>query len=211
MNQPQFIYPKIIQRYPLLSEQMTPQRLSVILNSLETVLRAGVVGDIVELGCYIGTTSIFLRRLMDTAGNDKRQLHVYDSFQGLPAKTIQDASVAGTAFKAGELRASTHELRRNFRRNNLIQPVIHKAWFADLSQRDLPEAIAFAFLDSDFYQSITVSLQLVWPKLTAYGTIVIDDYNRPGLPGVTRAVMDFFPNEVRIRQQNNLAVITKTI
>ncbi len=210
MNKPQFIYPQLIQRYPLLSEQITTQRLAVVLACLEHTLKANIDGDVVEFGCYIGTTSVFLRRIMDTLDVSSRKLHVYDSFQGLPAKTIQDASVAGTDFRAGELKASAHGLRYNFRHSQLTQPIIHKAWFEDLTAKDLPKAIAFAFLDSDFYQSITDSLKLVWPRLTLYGSIVIDDYNRPGLPGVTRAVRDFLPHQVHVRQQDGLAVIVKT-
>ena len=70
-------------------------------------------------------------------------------------------------------------------------PVIKKAWFKDLVESDLPEKIAFAFLDGDFYESIRDSLKLVVPKMVRGGVLVVHDYTNPALPGVSKAVDEF--------------------
>jgi O-methyltransferase len=67
-------------------------------------------------------------------------------------------------------------------------PVIKKAWFGDLIETDLPERIAFAFLDGDLYESMRDSLQLVEGRMAEGGVIIVHDYNNPALPGVARAV-----------------------
>ena len=76
---------------------------------------------------------------------DAKRLWIYDSFEGLPAKTDADFSVAGEAFQAGVLAVSKREVKLRFLRAGLPVPVITKGWFADLTRSDLPREIAFAF------------------------------------------------------------------
>lgn len=200
-------YPQLIDHYPIISDQITADRLSVVLRELERALTQKVSGDIVELGCYIGSTSVFLRRVLNEQGS-QAALHVYDSFSGLPPKSIQDASPAGTEFKAGELKVGKKDLVKAFKKAGLQLPIIHKAWFDQLKPTDVPEQIAFAFLDGDFYDSILTSLHLVWPRLSPGGVITVDDYARSALPGVERAVHDFFQGkDVSLRHEHNIAII----
>jgi len=200
----------LIRDYPIISDQMTKKRLTIILRCLALTLEQNIAGDIVEFGCYKGTTSLFINRVMNLSNASTKELHVYDSFDGLPAKTIKDASVAGSDFKAGELKTSKRDLVRNFKKAGLKPPHIHKGWFDELKDKELPSTIAFAFLDGDFYRSIVDSLGLVWPRLANGGMVVIDDYQKSNLPGVTRAIEDFFTNKsVKIQHQQNLAIIIK--
>lgn len=201
---------ELLQKYPIISDQIDQPALKVVLGELEKTLQQNVPGYVAELGCYIGTTSVFIRRLLDAyEQSNVREFHAYDSFAGLPPKSIQDASAVGTDFKAGELKVSKHQFMREFKRAKLQPPITHKAWFDELTDNDLPEHIAFAFLDGDFYDSILTSLQLVWPRLSEDGVITIDDYQRETLPGVERAVRDFFQDKsVRLHQEHNIAVIT---
>jgi O-methyltransferase len=205
----QLEYRRLIRDYPIISEQMNKARLEIVLSSLDSVLGQKLPGDIVEFGCYSGTTSLFLRRLIDFYGAQPK-LHVYDSFEGLPDKSIKDASVVGSDFKAGELKVSKRTLIKNFKHAGLSIPHIHKGWFADLREKDVPENICFAFLDGDFYQSIADSLSLVWPRLVIDGQMVVDDYELSGLPGVSRAVNEFIEGkQVRLIHKNNMAIITR--
>lgn len=150
----------------------------------------GVEGDYVELGCYKGDTSLLLAELLVEKLVDKgaKKLWIYDSFEGLPEKTRQDESVLGEDFKGGELFVTKREVKERFLRSGLPVPVIKKAWFKDLRPENLPEKIAFAFLDGDFYESIRDSLRLVAPRMTPDGVLIVHDYTNPALPGVGRAV-----------------------
>lgn len=177
----------LLGKYPILTSQVNREELVKILAVLEDVLKHDVAGDVVELGCYVGTTTLFLRRFLLQHGSDKA-LHAYDSFAGLPPKTTEDASPAGEQFKAGELRAPKQEFVKHFRQAGLPLPIIHKAWFSELTPDDMPDKIAFAFLDGDFYSSIYDSLKLVWPRLSEGAVVVVDDYQSEALPGTKRAV-----------------------
>lgn len=202
---------ELLNRYPIISDQIKRPALEVVLGSLEHVLVTGVQGDIAEFGCYIGTTSLFIRRLLDNYDQSgQRTLYAYDSFEGLPAKTGSDASAAGRDFTAGELAVSKKQFLHQFQRAHLVPPVTHKAWFKDLRPGQLPTSLAFAFLDGDFYESIGDSLRLAWPRLVSGGIITIDDYKRETLPGVELAVSEWLPGKpVSLRYSHNIAVITK--
>lgn len=205
---------QMLAKYPLISDQVSKDQVRVILTELEKVIDNGIVGDIVEFGCYIGTTSLFIRRFLDTRIRPSviattyhtKVFHVYDSFKGLPEKTEKDQSHAGDQFKAGELAVSKKDFIRHHQKAGLSLPIIHKGWFRDLTDDDLPNQICFAFLDGDFYKSIRDSLKLVLPRMQKGGVIVVDDYAREALPGAARAVHEYLqPNQVRTA--HNLGII----
>jgi O-methyltransferase len=175
------------------------------LAELERVLEQGTEGAVVEFGCYIGTTSLFIRRLLD-ARRDSREFHAYDSFAGLPSKTAEDESRAGEQFQAGELAVSKKRFLQEFQKTGLQPPRVHKGWFSDLTGADVPDEIAFAFLDGDFYDSIHRSLQLALPRMQPGGAVVVDDYAREALPGAAKAVHEFVASE-KIHTTHNLGVI----
>lgn len=199
---------ELLSKYPLASYQVSKDQIRVILTELERVLDAGLDGGVVEFGCYIGTTSLFIRRLLDARG-DQREFHVYDSFQGLPLKVEQDTSPAGMQFQGGSLGIGKKDFTREFQKAGLRTPRIHKAWFSDLAEADVPDKIAFAFLDGDFYESIRDSLKLVLPRMQKAGTIIIDDYAREALPGVAKAVQELLNPEIvnRLIIAHNLAIL----
>lgn len=195
----------------IISDQVGQGELEVVWRELQKILDAHIPGDIVELGCYAGTTSLFIRRLLnEKKESDKRNFHAYDSFEGLPEKSAQDESTAGTAFQAGKLAVSKKEFLHQFRAANLQPPIVHKGWFNQLSGQDMPKDIAFAFLDGDFYDSIMDSLKLVWPRMRKGGVVLVDDYGREALPGAERAVHDFFGADIpTVQHQHNIAIIKK--
>ena len=149
-------------------------------------------GDFVELGCYKGDTSLLIAEALK---NTDHILYIYDSFEGLPEKTGNDESALGENFKGGELYVTKREVKERFLRAGLKLPVIKKAWFNELTDEDLPEKIAFAFLDGDFYESIRDSLKLIDGKMVEGGIIVVHDYMNPALPGVKKAVDEWLINK----------------
>lgn len=173
--------------FPIISDQVEKRELKTILDGLEKIIGKGTDGAVVEMGCYVGTASLFIRRLLDEA-DPGRQFHVYDSFAGLPPKGSEDNSPAGLQFQTGALAASKQEFVTNFKKARLRVPVIHKGWFEGLASRDMPECVAFAFLDGDYYSSIASCLHLIEPRLAPGGMIIVDDYQSEALPGARKAV-----------------------
>ncbi|WP_408912794.1 TylF/MycF/NovP-related O-methyltransferase [Candidatus Nanosynbacter lyticus] len=200
---------QLLAKYPIISNQVDTKELSVLLRELEKVLRSGATGNIVEFGCYVGTTSLFIRRLLD-AYDFMGEFHVYDSFAGLPEKTQADNSAVGEQFKVGELLVSRKTFVQNFKKASLKLPIIHKGWFADFTPEDVPESIIFAFFDGDFYESIVDSFRVCDGKFHKKATIVVDDYANEALPGAARAVDEWLTNhrQFTIRTEASLAIIS---
>lgn len=199
---------KLIASYPIVTDQITLSELKALMIELEAVLINKTEGEVVELGCYKGTASLFIRRLLDYYKSQK-QLHVYDSFAGLPEKDNKDISPAGDQFKGGELFAPKSQLIINFKKAGLALPIIHKGWFSELTAEDLPNKVAFAFLDGDFYSSINDSLKVVWPRLVQGAVVVVDDYQNEALPGAAKAVDEWLAHH-SVRQvtiKASLAII----
>lgn len=167
----------------LLSDQVSEREVQVVLRELARTRR--MPGDVVEFGCYVGTTSVYLADVLRGSG---KQLWLYDSFAGLPEKRTEDRSPAGEQFRAGELLATKKELIRNLRQANVPMPRITKSWFSDLTQEQVPNEISFAFLDGDYYDSILDPLRLIWSRLTPGAIVVVDDYANEALPGAAKAV-----------------------
>jgi len=201
------ITPTLLKQFPIISDQVDARELSAILTELEKLLAQGKRGNIVELGCYVGTTSLFIRRLMNEY-KAMDEFHVYDSFEGLPEKTQQDMSVAGDQFVAGALHATRRALLDNFKKAHLAAPFVHKGWFSDLSPSDLPDGILFAFLDGDYYESIRDSLKLIENKLLPGAVIVVDDYASEALPGAARAADEWANRKgCRVQSMASLGII----
>jgi O-methyltransferase len=162
------------------------------------VLAYGVPGALVDVGCHAGESSVLMQVVIDHF-EPSRQLHVYDSFEGLPPTHEKDGD---TRFGAGQLRTTLERLRANFDSRGLRIPVIHKGWFKDTLPEQLPAEICFANLDGDLYESILVSFEHVYPRLSRGAICLIDDYCDPrvinswnGLPGVKRACDEFLADK----------------
>ncbi len=183
---------QLVSSHKIISDQVSRDELLIILRSLEAVLLKGVQGAVIEMGCYAGTTSLFIQRMLSGLN---RQFHVYDSFQGLPEKIDKDYSAAGEQFRAGELLATKQQFIKNFKQAGLKLPVIHKGWFSDLSENDIPDKVAFAFLDGDYYESIKDSLKLIEDRLVPGAIVLVDDYASEALPGARKATDEWLQNK----------------
>lgn len=169
-------------------------------------------GDLsTEADDFSTKNSNFSTKSQEFSTGKQRRLWIYDSFAGLPEKSAKDFSGAGANFKAGELLVTKREVVDKLRRAGLHNVIIKKAWFSDLTPTDLPEKIAFAFLDGDLYDSIKTSLGLVLPLLAPRGVIIVHDYNNSELPGASRAVDEFLARhpEFRLKVQHRLAILTR--
>lgn len=171
----------------------------------DQVLFYGVEGDFVELGCHAGQSAALLQHIID--GYDgNRELHVYDSFEGLPELTTEDGKT--TIYNKGWGTIPEQALLTNFEQHSLQPPVVHVGFFKDTLPTGLPDTIAYAHLDGDLYESIKTSLEYVYPRLSKGAICLIDDYCNPEihscwneLPGVKQACDEYLkdkPEEVHL-------------
>jgi O-methyltransferase len=189
-----------------ISDQVDKKEIEVILRELIRVMMSGVSGDAVEFGCYLGTTSVHIAKVLENTGRD---FYVYDSFEGLPDKTGEDISPLGEPFKPGELCASKKQFIRNILDARVPMPIIKKAWFSNLTSDDVPEKVAFAFFDGDYYKSIADPLRLIDARLLNGAIVIIDDYGNPALPGAAKATDEWLARHPKYskRIEHSLAIV----
>lgn len=203
------IIDELVRSHRLISDQVDEREVAIILRELSRALETTATGAVVEFGCYAGTTSLFIARMLNIQ-KYLREFHVYDSFEGLPEKGVKDQSRAGDQFTPGELAVSKKQFILNFRKAGVPLPRIHKGWFGDLTEADVPDKIAFAFLDGDYYESIMTPLRLIWPRLVHGARIVVDDYANEALPGATKAVDEWLASHpAKHTVERSLAIIDK--
>lgn len=198
----------LLERFSLISQQVSKVELRIVLDELQQVLDKGNSGAVVEFGCYSGTTSLFIARVLARYAA-YIPFHVYDSFIGLPAKGEADQSPAGMQFTTGQLAVSKASLIKNFKQAGLNLPIIHKGWFNALTGADIPKPITFAFLDGDYYESIMQSLLLIENHLAPGAVVIIDDYQSEALPGAAKATdkwLQKYP-QYKLNVQASLAII----
>jgi O-methyltransferase len=165
---------------------------------LSQVLAYGVPGEVVEVGCNEGQSSVLMRKVMDHYAS-ARTLHVYDSFEGLPEARPKDGRIP---FVAQDLKVPKANLIANFKYYGLRLPEIHEGWFNLTLPSGLPEQICFAHLDGDLDESILTSLEYVYPRLAKGAVCLVDDYADPAihsgwneLPGVKQACDEYLADK----------------
>ncbi|MCB1136310.1 MAG: class I SAM-dependent methyltransferase [Chlamydiia bacterium] len=179
---------------------------------LTQTLLLKVPGSVVELGSYRGYTALAFWKTMEAHG-DLRPLHCFDSFSGLPEKGEMDLCSDNAPMRlcdrkdnqrmrAGWFAVSQADFEKTFQEASCPLPHIHPGWFSETLPAQLPESIAFAHLDGDFYQSTLDGLEALYPRLSPGAVVVLDDYCDPGaysrqnsLPGVKAACDAFFADK----------------
>ena len=164
-------------------------QIDYILDNLVNTL--DLPGAVVELGCNVGMTTTFMQRLLNAVESDK-DIHVYESFKGLPEKTEGDGE---TASVAGESTVSKQDFINTVKLAGLKLPVINEGWFREIPDEQYPDKICFAFFDGDFYSSITDSFEKVYHKMVPGGIILVHDYAWQNYPGVQKACEDFLKDK----------------
>jgi O-methyltransferase len=193
----------ILRDHPVRGGMSSPSKMYHVLMELYQVLREGVPGHVVELGCFAGETAGQMRRLLDALGQGSRELHVYDSWEGVPEPLAQDVPedprIGG--FTRGMCVCPRANFEQHFALEGLPLPRVHSGWFAQIPDEEYPSPIAFAFFDGDMYSSIVDSFVKVYPKLSRGAHVVIDDYEWEPLPGVKRGCQDFLQDKPEREQE----------
>ena len=140
----------IINNSPPISGMMSKEQIYGVIYHLDQVLKNNIDGDIVELGCNIGTTSIYIREWLNKYKSSKI-FHVYDSWEGLPKKLEYDIGLGDRQFSEGHCKTSKESFIEQFEIKKLVLPEIHSGWFKEIPDNEYPDKICFAFLDGDFY------------------------------------------------------------
>lgn len=175
------------------------ERMFDLCNSVEYVHKARIPGAIVECGVWRGGSMMMAALMLQELGDTDRMLMLYDTFSGHPKpEASEEANLFGE--KPGDLwqegwgAVPVGEVLTNMEGTGYPKQRIQfiKGRVEETLPRTLDEqwAVALARLDTDWYPSTKVELEVLWPKLSLGGVLLIDDYG--AMPGVRRAVDEYF-------------------
>jgi O-methyltransferase len=166
------------------------KRLDNLQFCVESVLREGVPGDLLEAGVWRGGSCIFMRAVLKLHGITDRTVWAADSFQGLPAPSLE----ADRDYDLSEvpiLAVPQKEVEAAFERFGLLDSQVKflKGWFKDTLADAPVSRLSVLRLDGDYYESTMDILNALYHKLSAGGFVIVDDYHV--LPPCKQAVHDF--------------------
>jgi O-methyltransferase len=170
------------------------KRLDNLQSCIEQILEDGVPGDFIETGVWRGGASIFMRGALKAYGDSTRVVWVADSFQGLPKPrpgVWQDDERAPLSDFARTLAVPLEQVRANFERYELLDDRVRfiPGWFKDTLPTAPIEQLALIRLDGDMYESTQVAIRALYPKLSAGGCCIVDDYY--SISGAREAVNEY--------------------
>jgi O-methyltransferase len=141
-----------------------------------------VPGDVCEFGVAQGATS---RLIANEIRASSRTLWLYDSFEGLPKPSERDVLI-DDIFGLGSMDAYAGTMRspRDLvvaKLEDIAFPMdrvrIREGWIdKTLAAAPSPSAVAFAYVDFDFYEPIKVALEWLDRHMARGASIIVDDY-----------------------------------
>lgn len=171
-----------------------------------------VPGDIVECGVGKGRT-FFMLAALAASENKSRIVWGFDSFEGFPEPSKEDASSRNV--KRGEYNILTSNgMRQILRRGGIPQAFndekikLVKGFFRESLPKFQGNNVAFLHLDVDLYQSYKETLDFFWPKVAIGGVVLFDEYKQSGIaeafPGAAKAIDEFLGEQSRRIQYDKL-------
>jgi O-methyltransferase len=167
-----------------------PHNPSHLLRVATEFLAADADGVFVEAGCFKGGST---SKLSIVAELTKRDLVVFDSFQGLPlneeahTETIDGLDIEGW-FTGGSFSGTLDEVRTNVSQYGEIEPCrFVEGWFED-TMPGFQEPVAAAFIDVDLADSTRTCLKYLYPLLAPGGVLISQDGDFP-------LVLDIFTSD----------------
>lgn len=202
---PEVLHPQVWEQ--VRAQTMTDSaRVDAVYEATRQVAAQGISGDLVECGVYRGGCSMAMALALRFIGVEDRTIWLYDTFAGMTRPTDrdirlhdgQDAMPKFEATAVGEnsadwCAADLTTVRENMRSTGY--PEDHLRFVAGPVEETLrtdavPDQIALLRLDTDWYESTKAELEILLPRLSPGGVLIVDDYNH--WAGARQAVDEYF-------------------
>jgi len=165
-------------------------RLRGLHEALKWVAASRLDGDVVECGCARGGSAALLALTLRQLG-EQRNLWLFDTFEGLPAPSVDDPDREIAELYTGSCLGQLDEVRDSFHAWGIANGVqFVKGLFQDTIPQSTIGPIALLHIDGDWYDSVKVCLEELYDKVVPGGIIQFDDYGY--WKGARKAVDEFF-------------------
>ena len=183
----------------------SPERLWSLINAVRHVVDNRIPGDFVECGVWRGGSVMAMAKELCALGVNDRRIWLYDTFVGMTAPTSADIE-AGSGVTAREMLATTPvqdgdnvwcvagraDVETNVRSTGYPFELFTfvEGDVAQTLRQNAPEKISLLRLDTDWYESTKVELEVLYPRLSVGGVCILDDYGH--WQGARKAVDEYF-------------------
>lgn len=189
---------------------VSDERLYATILACRHVVEQGIPGDFVECGVYKGGNALIAAWLFKALGAPRR-VWLFDTFLGmtepteLDRETTQDELPAMIEYRQKDrgdhnewVYCPIDQVRAHFREAGLLDDrvVFVQGDVLQTLRRPspLPEQVSILRLDTDWYESTKVELEVLYPRLSVGGVLLIDDYGH--FTGAQQATDEYFANGV---------------
>lgn len=149
---------------------------------------AGITGDLLEIGCYQGTSAVMLGYMRQ----ENEQLLICDLFDGV-TESPEDQAERERYYTPAFGRQMFED---NFRRFHAWMPEVHAQPSSTMHSMGLGQTFRFIHIDgSHAYDQVRQDLLLAKRLLKPGGVVVFDDLLSHHTPGVTSAVWEGVAND----------------
>ncbi|HKB43973.1 MAG TPA: TylF/MycF/NovP-related O-methyltransferase [Chitinophagaceae bacterium] len=186
------------------------ERISSLCDAVNYIISNKVEGDFVECGVWKGGSIMAMISVLQSLGNPDRKLWLYDTFEGMSSPTKADKNLqdedAEQLLKENKKESSTVWAYSTFEevKSNIdilgyppanINYVIGKV--EDTLVHTAPSQISLLRLDTDWYESTKIEMEILFPKLVPGGVLIIDDYGY--WQGARKAIDEYIhANKIKI-------------
>lgn len=170
-------------------------------------------GDFVECGVWRGGSSMIAMKTLQHFGIANRRFWLFDTFEGMTEAGELDVDIHGQSAgewlsaKVGEREtdlvwayASLDEVKKNIALTGYDASLI--TYVPGDIRSTINEAavdrVALLRLDTDFYDSTKVELEVLFPRLIDEGALIVDDFGH--WRGARQAVDEYFDDYLRSGQ-----------
>jgi O-methyltransferase len=173
--------------------------------AVEYIVNRKIPGAFVECGVWKGGSCMVMAKTLLRLHAD-RPIYLYDTFTGMPKPTEEDRIAwndrpvlekweedqRGEKDNFGSWAVGRQEVEKNLQTTGYPHHLLRfvEGDVAKTLRQTIPEQIALLRLDTDWYASTRVELELLYPRLQTGGVLVIDDYGH--FTGARRAVDEYF-------------------
>lgn len=176
----------------------TAPRINALFQSMEYIRKNNFSGDYVECGVWRGGNILGMMKYLEFHNNTEPNIWLYDTFSGMTPPESVDVDFMNN--KASDILEhvlcmnSLDEVKQALTNSNYpndkVKYVIGDICETLLVKENVPEKIALLRLDTDWYNSTKVELEVLWDKLEVGAPCIIDDYGH--WQGCRMAVDEFF-------------------
>jgi O-methyltransferase len=165
------------------------ERMYSIYNSVDYILKSGIEGDFVECGVWKGGSAMMMLLTLMKYKVTDRMIYLYDTFAGMSEPTEKDMASDNLpiaeewkTLQKGDVNewcyASIDEVKRNVFSTGYPAGNIKfvQGRVEDTIPGVMPQSISLLRLDTDWYESTYHELKCLYPKLSAKGVLILDDY-----------------------------------